>query len=248
MVLPAMVYKSDSRETLTHFRAVAAASDLPIMIYNNPVSYKVDILPEELLELADEPKFVAIKESSENVRRITDIKNVCGDRFLLFCGVDDLVLGKHYPRCGRLGIGFSQRVSGGESLLVGLGDRPDDMKKHWRSIAGTCRSSIWTPTLSWSNTSSSRRKNAASVRKRFARHGCRSWATNATKFWRSSARGFEPDLRNCVRLVFQVSSRGFGERVRMRGFSAVAGSTARRTKKTLGLLSNPLGQGLGGVT
>ncbi len=92
MVLPAMVYKSDSRETLTHFRAVAAASDLPIMIYNNPVSYKVDVLPEEFLELADEPKFVAIKESSENVRRITDIKNVCGDRFLLFCGVDDLVL------------------------------------------------------------------------------------------------------------------------------------------------------------
>jgi 4-hydroxy-tetrahydrodipicolinate synthase len=92
MVLPAMVYKSDARETQVHFRAVAAASDLPIMIYNNPVSYKVDILPDEFLELADEPKFVAIKESSENVRRITDIKNVCGDRFLLFCGVDDLVL------------------------------------------------------------------------------------------------------------------------------------------------------------
>jgi 4-hydroxy-tetrahydrodipicolinate synthase len=92
MVLPAMVYKSDARETLTHFRAVAAASDLPIMIYNNPVSYKVDILPEEFAELADEPKFVAIKESSENVRRITDIKNACGDRYLLFCGVDDLVL------------------------------------------------------------------------------------------------------------------------------------------------------------
>lgn len=92
MVLPAMVYKSDSRETLTHFRTVAQASDLPIMIYNNPVSYKVDILPDGLLELAVEPKFVAIKESSENVRRITDIKNVCGDRFLLFCGVDDLVL------------------------------------------------------------------------------------------------------------------------------------------------------------
>jgi 4-hydroxy-tetrahydrodipicolinate synthase len=87
-----MVYNSDSRETVAHFRAVAKASNLPIMIYNNPVSYKVDISPETFAELADEPKFVAIKESSEDVRRITDIKNVCGDRFLLFCGVDDLVL------------------------------------------------------------------------------------------------------------------------------------------------------------
>ncbi|MCC9608909.1 dihydrodipicolinate synthase family protein [Blastopirellula sp. JC732] len=92
MVLPAMVYRSDSRETAAHFRAVAAASDLPIMIYNNPVSYKVDITPEEFAELADEPKFVAIKESTEDTRRITDIRNVCGDRYLLFCGVDDVVL------------------------------------------------------------------------------------------------------------------------------------------------------------
>ena len=92
MVLPAMVYKSDGREAMTHFRAVAAASGLPIMVYNNPVSYGVDITPEMFAELADEPKLVAIKESSENVRRITDIKNACGDRYTLFCGVDDLVL------------------------------------------------------------------------------------------------------------------------------------------------------------
>ena len=92
MVLPAMVYKSDPRETVTHYRTVAAASDLPIMCYNNPVSYGVDISPAMFAEMADEAKFVAIKESSENVRRITDLKNVCGDRYLLFCGVDDLVL------------------------------------------------------------------------------------------------------------------------------------------------------------
>lgn len=92
MVLPAMVYKSDSREAIAHFRAVAKASELPIMIYNNPVSYKVDLTPENFLEMADEPRFVAIKESSDNVRRITDIKNVCGDRYILFCGVDDLIL------------------------------------------------------------------------------------------------------------------------------------------------------------
>lgn len=92
MVLPAMVYKSDSRETVAHFRSVAKASKLPIMVYNNPISYSVDITPEMFLQMADEPNFVAIKESSENVRRITDLRNVCGDRYTLLCGVDDLVL------------------------------------------------------------------------------------------------------------------------------------------------------------
>jgi 4-hydroxy-tetrahydrodipicolinate synthase len=92
MVLPAMVYKSDPRETLAHFRAVARATDLPILCYNNPPAYGVDITPAMFTELTDEKTIVAIKESSENVRRITDIKNSCGDRFVLFCGVDDLVL------------------------------------------------------------------------------------------------------------------------------------------------------------
>lgn len=92
MVLPAMVYKSDRRETIAHYRAVASSVDLPIMCYNNPISYAVDITPEVFEELADEPRFVAIKESSEDCRRITEIKNRCGDRYLLFCGVDDLAL------------------------------------------------------------------------------------------------------------------------------------------------------------
>ena len=92
MVLPAMVYKSDPRETLAHYRAVARATELPILCYNNPVSYGVDISPEMFADLADEPKFVAIKESSENVRRITDLFNTVGNRYLLFNGVDDLVL------------------------------------------------------------------------------------------------------------------------------------------------------------
>jgi len=92
MVLPAMVYKSDPRETIAHYRAVAKATDLPIMVYNNPVSYGVDVTPAMIADLADEPHVVAIKESSENVRRITDLKNVCGDRYVLFCGVDDLFL------------------------------------------------------------------------------------------------------------------------------------------------------------
>jgi 4-hydroxy-tetrahydrodipicolinate synthase len=92
MVLPAMVYKADGREAMAHFRAVAGATDKPIMIYNNPVSYGVDLTPELLADLADEPKFVCVKESSENVRRITDLKVLVKDRYALFCGVDDLVL------------------------------------------------------------------------------------------------------------------------------------------------------------
>lgn len=92
MVLPPMVYKSDDRETIVHFRTVAKATDLPIMVYNNPPAYKVDITPEMFAEMADEPRFVCIKESSDNPRRITDIINLLKDRYILFAGVDDLFL------------------------------------------------------------------------------------------------------------------------------------------------------------
>ncbi len=92
MVLPAMIYKSDARETLAHYRAVAGASGLPVMCYNNPVSYGVDITPAMFAELADVDTIVAIKESSDDPRRLTDIVNCCADRYLLFCGVDDLVV------------------------------------------------------------------------------------------------------------------------------------------------------------
>jgi len=91
MVLPGTGYKSDARETIAHFRLVAASVDLPIMCYNNPVTYGVDITPEMFDEMADEPRFVAIKESSNDSRRITDLFNRCGGRYAVFCGVDDLV-------------------------------------------------------------------------------------------------------------------------------------------------------------
>ena len=92
MVLPAMQYAADEREAERHLRAVAAASGRPIMLYNNPVSYRVDLSPECFARLADEPAFVAIKESSDNVRRVTDIINAVGDRYAIFTGVDDLAL------------------------------------------------------------------------------------------------------------------------------------------------------------
>jgi 4-hydroxy-tetrahydrodipicolinate synthase len=92
MVLPPMVYKGDDRETLAHFRTVAKATAPPIMVYNNPPAYKADISPEMFAEIADEPKFACIKESSDNPRRITDIINLTKDRYVIFAGVDDLVV------------------------------------------------------------------------------------------------------------------------------------------------------------
>jgi 1-pyrroline-4-hydroxy-2-carboxylate deaminase len=92
MVLPGMRYVSDRRETLAHYRAIARASAKPVMVYNNPVAYGVDVTPEMFEELADEPSIVAIKESSDNVRRVTDIINRTGARYAIFCGVDDLAM------------------------------------------------------------------------------------------------------------------------------------------------------------
>ena len=93
MLMPPMSYKTpDSRESLTHFRSVAQATALPIMIYNNPISYGHDITPELFAELADQENFVAVKESSGNTRRITGLHNTVGDRYAIFTGVDDLAL------------------------------------------------------------------------------------------------------------------------------------------------------------
>ncbi|MBV1694144.1 MAG: dihydrodipicolinate synthase family protein [Hyphomicrobiales bacterium] len=92
MVLPGLPYKSDRRETVKHFTEVARAGGLPVMIYNNPVAYGVDITPEMLADMASEPLFTSVKESSDNVRRITDIINKTGSRYQVFTGVDNLAL------------------------------------------------------------------------------------------------------------------------------------------------------------
>ncbi len=92
MLLPPMRYASDRRETLRFFGDVAAATDLPIMLYNNPVAYGTDVTPEDFAELAANPRFVAIKESSADTRRVADIRRLTGDRYAVFCGVDDLAL------------------------------------------------------------------------------------------------------------------------------------------------------------
>ncbi len=92
MLMPAMLYKGDPDETLAHFRTVAKSTGLPIMIYNNPISYANDITPELFAKLADQKNFVALKESSGDVRRITDLHNTVGDRYAIFTGVDNLAL------------------------------------------------------------------------------------------------------------------------------------------------------------
>jgi 1-pyrroline-4-hydroxy-2-carboxylate deaminase len=92
MVMPAMIYKADAVEAMRYFRQVASATNLPWMLYNNPVGYTVDIMPEHFARLADIPNLVALKESSANTRRISELRIEVGDRFALFVGVDDLLL------------------------------------------------------------------------------------------------------------------------------------------------------------
>jgi 4-hydroxy-tetrahydrodipicolinate synthase len=93
MVLPPYVYSSDWREMKAHVQAVIRATKLSCMLYNNPVSYKTDFLPEQIRELANENEnLAAVKESSADVRRVTALKAICGDRLALFVGVDDAIV------------------------------------------------------------------------------------------------------------------------------------------------------------
>lgn len=92
MVLPALTYSSQPHETLHHLRTIAAATELPLMIYNNPGAYHVDITVDLLADLAPTRNIVAVKEASEDARRITDLRNRVGDRYAIFAGVDDFAL------------------------------------------------------------------------------------------------------------------------------------------------------------
>jgi 1-pyrroline-4-hydroxy-2-carboxylate deaminase len=92
MLMPAMLYKGDPAEAVAHFRTVARGVGLPIMLYNNPISYANDLTPDLLADLASEKNLVALKESAGDTRRITDLHNALGDRYALFTGVDNLML------------------------------------------------------------------------------------------------------------------------------------------------------------
>lgn len=92
MLLPAMVYVPTEEELVAHFRAVAAETSLPIMLYNNPTSYRVNMSIASLEKLRDVDNIVAIKESASDTRRFTDLINAYGDRFNLLAGLDDVAL------------------------------------------------------------------------------------------------------------------------------------------------------------
>ena len=92
MILPPMRYKSDHRETVTYFKTVANATELPIMIYNNPVDYKTEITLDMFAELAECKNIMAVKESTRDVTNVTRMINRFGDRFNILCGVDTLAM------------------------------------------------------------------------------------------------------------------------------------------------------------
>ncbi len=90
MVVPSPIYHTDDRETEANLRAIAQAADLPVMIYSNRVAYRVDVTPELMERLSDDARFVAIKESSDDIRRTTEIFNRLGERYAVLTGVDNL--------------------------------------------------------------------------------------------------------------------------------------------------------------
>lgn len=90
MLVPSPIYHTDHNETVATLKAVAAAGDLPVMVYSNRIAYRVDVTIAIMEEIAADERFVAIKESSDDIRRTTDIVNAFGDRFDLFTGVDNL--------------------------------------------------------------------------------------------------------------------------------------------------------------
>ena len=92
MLLPPMRYKSDDKETVTFFKTVATSMDLPVMIYNNPVDYKIEVTLDMFAELADVPNINALKESTRDVTNVTRLKNRFNDRFAILCGVDTLTV------------------------------------------------------------------------------------------------------------------------------------------------------------
>jgi len=92
MMLPPMRYKSDHRETVAYFKAVAESSSLPIMIYNNPIDYKIEVTLDMFAELADNKNIQAVKESTRDVSNVTRMINRFGDRFKILCGVDTIAM------------------------------------------------------------------------------------------------------------------------------------------------------------
>lgn len=112
MVFPGLTYKSDARETVEFYRSVARASSLSVLLYNNPRGYGVDLTPDLVEQLLDEPTIVAIKEESYDTTRVTDLISRFGERLNVVCGVDNLILES-------VALGVSSWVSGMANAVPG---------------------------------------------------------------------------------------------------------------------------------
>ena len=108
MLLPPMRYKADDRETVVYFKTVAKNTSLPIMIYNNPVDYKILTTPDMFEEIADNSNIQAVKESTRDITNITRMRNRFGNRFKILCGVDTL--------------SYESLCAGADGLVAGLVD------------------------------------------------------------------------------------------------------------------------------
>ena len=121
MILPPNVYKGDWREMKTYVVTLLRETGLPCMLYNNPVAYGTDFLPEQIAELAEEhANLAAVKESSTDVRRVTAIRALLGDRLAIFVGVDDAILEAIGPE--RLGGSRAADALRGNQLTFELWD------------------------------------------------------------------------------------------------------------------------------
>lgn len=107
MLMPSVIYVADAREAMLNVRSMAEAAQKPCMVYNNPVAYRVDLLPQHFAELSDCQHITAIKESTGDIRRVTDLRNAVGTRYQIFMGVDDLA--------------FEGLAVGCDGLLAGVG-------------------------------------------------------------------------------------------------------------------------------
>ncbi|HZZ74746.1 MAG TPA: dihydrodipicolinate synthase family protein, partial [Puia sp.] len=108
MILPPMRYKADDRETVEYFRRTAESVSVPVMIYNNPYDYKIEVTLSMFEELARIPNIQSVKESTRDVSNVTRMKNEFGDRFRILCGVDTLAL--------------EEFALGADGWVCGLGD------------------------------------------------------------------------------------------------------------------------------
>ena len=163
MLLPPMMYKATDAETVIHFRTVAAATQLPILLYNNPVDYKIEISLDMFEALAPIKNIEAVKESTRDISNVTRLKNRFGDRFKILCGVDTLAM--------------EELLMGADGWVAGLVDafpaetvaifkliKAGRTQEASRYTDGSCRYSSWTSRHNWCKTSSWQRSLRALAR------------------------------------------------------------------------------------